>query len=335
MKTVSLVGVAHIHVPGFVNTLKRRSDEFKVVSVWDAEPARRSHWAAQTGAKEAASAAEAIGAGEIIIINSQTDSHADLVAEAAKTKKPLFVEKPLGLAGGDADLMADAIEKAGVIFQTGYFMRSDNNVQAIKKLIDTGALGKITKASVSNAHSGALGNWFAKKPDKPGEDWNWMTDPGRAGVGAFGDLGTHVLDLLIYWLGDVTGVTAQIDTVTNTYGCDESGQGLLRFKTGATATLTAGWVDVADPVRFQVSGTKGIATVIDNKLYVSKDGKLDLTTPFKDLPANAPHAFELFLDATMGKPLAVPLVTAREAAYRSTVMAAMYDGARNGKWVTL
>ncbi|MDB5327652.1 MAG: putative oxidoreductase [Phycisphaerales bacterium] len=333
MTKISFVGVAHIHVPGFVNMLKKHTD-VQVASVWDADPARRSHWAKATGAREAASPDEAIAAADAVVITSQTDGHAPLVASVAKSRKHVFVEKPLGMAHADAAEMAAAIEATGVIFQTGYFMRSEAPVQAIKKLIDSGALGQITKATASNAHSGAIGDWFKKKPDAPAEDWNWMTDVKQSGVGAFGDLGTHVLDILISWFGDVARVTAQIDNVTNTYGCDESGQGLIRFKSGVTATLTAGWVDVADPVRFLVSGTKGLAMVSNGKLYVTKDGKFDLSTPHTDLPPAAPHAFELFLEAITDKTPAVPLVTVREAAYRSTVMAAMYEGAKNAKWVT-
>ena len=229
MTKISFVGVAHIHVPGFVSMLKKHTD-VQVAAVWDADPARRSHWAKATGAREVDSAEEAIAAADAVVITSQTDGHAPLVAAVAKSKKHVFVEKPLGMAHADAAEMAAAIEATGVIFQTGYFMRSEAPVQAIKKLIDSGALGQITKATASNAHSGAIGDWFKKKPDARAEDWNWMTDVKQSGVGAFGDLGTHVLDILISWFGDVTRVTAQIDNVTNTYGCDESGQGLIRLQ---------------------------------------------------------------------------------------------------------
>jgi predicted dehydrogenase len=312
--------------------LAARSD-YRVTAVWDEEPARRAHWAKATGGREAASAADAIDNADGIVINSQTDRHADLVATAVKARKPLFVEKPLGMAAADAYAMADTIEAAGVIFQTGYFQRSAPAQRRIKQLIEAGDLGRITKATASNAHSGAIGDWFRHRPDAPGEDWNWMTDTKQSGVGAFGDLGTHALDILLWWLGDAARVTAQIDNVTNTYGCDESGQGMIRFTSGTTATLTAGWVDQADPVSYLVSGTEGLAAVIGGQLFVTRDGKLDLSKPEADLPASAPHAFELYLDAVAGREPAVPLVTAREAAYRSAAMGAMYDGAKNATWV--
>ena len=58
------------------------------------------------------------------------------------------------------------------------------------------------------------------------------------------------------------------------------------------------------------------------------DGK----TPWTDLPEPWPHAFDLFLDALTGKQ-GVPLVGVQEAAYRSTVMEALYRAAEARCWV--
>jgi hypothetical protein len=52
------------------------------------------------------------------------------------------------------------------------------------------------------------------------------------------------------------------------------------------------------------------------------------------LPDAWPHAFELFLDAVVGKP-DVPLVSPSEAALRSAVMAAMYRAVREQTWVRI
>jgi len=148
-------------------------------------------------------------------------------------------------------------------------------------------------------------------------------------------LGTHSLDILLWWLGNVDDATAMIDVGTDRYdGCDEVGEGLMRFNDGAIATLAAAWTDVANPVQYLVSGTEGHAAVIDGQLFFQSkrvDGA-DGKQPWTDLPEAWPHAFELFLDAVGGKE-GVPLVSAYEAAYRSAVMEAMYEGARTGQWV--
>jgi predicted dehydrogenase len=339
MTNIAFVGCAHIHTPGFINMLSRRND-VKVTAVWDPDTRRSTFRGQQLSAKVAPNA-EAIFADDSIkgvVICSETNRHEALVALAAKAKRHLFAEKPLGMGAKDGYAMADAIQAAGVLFQTGYFQRSDAKNRMVKDLIAKGALGRITKVYASNAHTGAIGNWFAARPEMYHDEWRWMADPKIAGVGAFGDLGTHALDILLWWLGDVSLATAQIDAVTNTYdGCDESGQGLMRFISGATGVLNAGWVDHADPVKYLVSGTEGHAAIIHDKLHVvsRKDARFDGSSPVRnnEMPAQGPHAFELFLDALVGKNLVVPLVGAREAAYRSSVMEAMYDGAKSNTWV--
>ena len=50
----------------------------------------------------------------------ETNLHEQVVMPAAAAKKHLFIEKPLGYGSADAYRTADAIEKAGVIYQAGY-----------------------------------------------------------------------------------------------------------------------------------------------------------------------------------------------------------------------
>jgi predicted dehydrogenase len=256
MTTVALVGVAHIHTPGFVKRLLAR-DDVQVKYVWDPQPER-----AQRRAEELS--AQVVAAPDIIwpdktvdaaIICSETNRHEGLILSAAAAKKHVFVEKPLGMGAKDAYRMADAIEQVGVLFQTGYFMRGMPVHRFLREQIQAGNLGKVTRVRMSNCHAGSLKGWFDT-------DWRWMADPQVAGCGAFGDLGTHRLDIMLWWMGDPVTVTADVDVATGRYGdCDEYGEGLLKFEGGAIGVLAGGWVDLADPVPLLVSGTEGHAYV--------------------------------------------------------------------------
>lgn len=331
-KTLAFVGVGHIHTPGFIRMLGERS-EISVKSVWDHDAERAARRAEELSAAVVAEAEAIWNDPEIdgVIICSETNLHESLVLKAAQAKKHMFVEKPLGITGRDAYAMAAAIEEAGVLFQTGYFMRGNPVHRFLKEEIAAGHFGRVTRIRHTNCHSGSLGGWFDT-------EWRWMADPAIAGVGAFGDLGTHSLDILLWLMGmgNVEQVTADIQVVTGRYGnCDETGEGILRFKTGAIGTLAAGWVDIAHPISAIVSGTEGHAYILDGKLFYQSqhvegaDGRTEWTT----LPDAWPHAFHLFLDALVGTP-DVSLVTAREAAVRSAVMEALYKGATEHTWAT-
>ncbi len=327
--TLAFVGVAHIHTPSFLDLLGKRGD-VKIKCIWDHDEARLSKCTATTGLKAAKDQEEIWSDPEItaVVICSETNRHLELVLAAVKAGKHMFVEKPLGITAKESGEMADAIEKAKLLFTTGYFMRTDPKHLFLKAEIAKGNFGKITRARGSLCHSGSLSGWFDT-------DWRWMADPKIAGVGAFGDLGTHKLDILMWLLGDVDSVTADVRPVTGRYGdCDETGEGLIQFKNGVIGTLAAGWVDIDDPVQLLLSGTEGHAAIVDNYLYYrsKKVPGGDSKDPYTKLPAGLPPPMSQFVDAVAGAH-AQPLVTAREAAARVTVMEAMYEAACERKWV--
>ena len=328
-KQVALIGCAHIHTPGFVKRLQDR-DDVQVAYVWDHDVVRATGWADALGAKVIAEPAIAFDDNKVdgVVICSETNRHEELVMPAVAAHKHLFVEKPLGFGADDAQRMAQAIDAAEVIFQTGYFQRGHPAHLFIKQQIENGSFGKITRLRHSNCHNGSLGDWFTPK-------WLWMTDKAQAGVGAFGDLGTHSLDIMMWLLGDVTQATASIQVATGRYGdCDEYGEGLLEFANGAVGSIAAGWVDVTHPVNLIISGTTGHAYVANGDVYFKSEqveGAIG-DEPWLDLPVAWPHAFELYLDALVGKD-DVPLVSVHEAAARSSVMEALYLAAEGKKWV--
>ena len=329
MVQVALVGCGHIHTPGFVKRLQARPD-VQVKAVWDHLPERARKWAEELGTQTVAEVAEIWDDPQVAgaIICSETNRHEPLVLAGAAAHKHLFVEKPLGLGAEDAGRMAAAVEKAGVLFQTGYFMRGNPIHLFLREQIQANHFGKITRIRLTNCHAGSLKGWFDT-------DWRWMADPAQAGVGGFGDLGTHSLDIMLWLMGDVIDVTAALGVATGRYGeCDEYGEGLLRFADGALGSLAAGWVDVAHPVSTVLSGTEGHAYVAQGKLYFQSSHVpgADGQAPWEQLPEAWPHAFELYLDALQGKD--VPLVGVHEAAARSAVMEALYEAARTQTWVT-
>ena len=333
MKTVGFLGAAHIHTPGFIKRVNERGDQFNAKAVWDSQPARAEIAAGQLSCAAVADYRDIVNDAEIdvVIVCSETSLHLELTEGAAAAGKDIFVEKPLGMGASDAYAMQRAIDAAGVIFQTGHFMRSMPVYRQLKAWIEAGTLGTITRIRHSNVHQGAIAAIFDHGRG-PYLDWLWMTDPALSGCGGFGDLGAHSLDILMWLMGDVTSVTAQVDRLLGKYACDEYGEGMLRFANGAIGTIAAGWVDVLRPQSILVSGTAGVAYVDDGKLYVQSD-KLPGTDggEWTDLPAALPHAFDLFLDAINGED--VPLISAKEAADRSAVMEAFYQAAATNSWV--
>ena len=79
------------------------------------------------GARQASSAAELICADDVdaVAVCSSTDTHVDLLVEAAAAGKPAFVEKPLSLDLAEVDRGIAAATEAGIAVQVGFNRRFD------------------------------------------------------------------------------------------------------------------------------------------------------------------------------------------------------------------
>lgn len=324
MLTTAFLGAAHIHTPGFVKRIKERGD-VAVKAVWDHDAERGQKTADEFGAAFVADVDSVVNDPEItsVVICSETNRHLELVEKAAAAGKHIFAEKPLAISAEEAEKMKEAVQKAGVVFQTGFFMRSSPTMQFLKREIAAGNLGTITRARHTNCHQGSLGGWFDTQ-------WRWIADKEQAGGGGFADLGAHSLDILLWVLrpacGEVKKAVASVGHATDRYGdIDEYGSGILTFESGAIAVIEASWVDPKLRSAVEVFGTKGQIQINGNKVnYYSELVEGADGGEWTDLPAQQPHAFELFWDKLAGKELGVDLISIEEAAEESRVMAEMY-----------
>ena len=324
MQTTAFLGVAHIHTPGFIGTINKR-DDVSCKYVFDHQSERAQKRATELGA-QVADIDTLLNDAEVtsVVICSETRHHLDLVTRAASAGKNIFVEKPLAISTEEANQIEAAIKKAGVEFQTGFFMRSSPANRFIKREVEAGNLGTVTRMRFTNCHQGSLAGWFDT-------EWRWIADKTEAGGGGFADLGAHALDIVLWCLvptcGEVVKTAATLGSATHRYGdIDEWGAGLVTFANGAVAIVEAGWVDPKYSAPVEVHGTRGQILIHGDKVfYYSELVEGADGGEWKDLPEGAPHAFALFWDKLEGKN--ADLVSVEEAARESRVMADLYVSA--------
>jgi len=78
---------------------------------------------------------------DAVIICSSTDTHAQIISEAAEAGKDIFCEKPIALGVEKIDQAIAAVKKAGVKLQVGFNRRFDPSFKKAKDLVAKGTVG--------------------------------------------------------------------------------------------------------------------------------------------------------------------------------------------------
>lgn len=168
------------------------------------------------------------------------DLHAEPNIAAAQAGKHVISEKPLGRNAEECKRMWEAVKKAKVKHQVAFNYRFVPAVRLIRNLIDAGKLGRIY-----HFRAAYLQEWIASE-DFP---MVWRLESKHAGSGALGDLGSHVVDLARYLVGEPKSLMARTETFIkqrkNAQGkmqkvdVDDAFQAIIEYRNGAVGTLEA------------------------------------------------------------------------------------------------
>jgi predicted dehydrogenase len=144
---------------------------------------------------------------DLVDICTPGDSHAEIAIAALDAGKHVLCEKPLANTTTEAEAMVDAAERAGVSgarAMVGFSYRRVPAVALARQLIAEGRVGPIR-----HVRALYLQDWIVD-PEFP---LVWRLRAERAGAGALGDLGAHIVDLTQFVTDDVlVGVAALTET---------------------------------------------------------------------------------------------------------------------------
>ncbi len=174
--------------------------------------------------------------------------HARQAMAAADAGKHILIEKPLAMTSEEGQKVVDYCESKGVKIAAGLMMRFGAYVQAMKKAVADGKIGKPVSAYAQ------FTCWY---PDMPG---NWRQSKKNGGGGAMMDMGVHCIDLLQYILGSkARDVVAFHDTLTFRYEVEDSSTVLMRLENGAQCVVQSNFniPDDAAKWRIEIFGDQG------------------------------------------------------------------------------
>ena len=155
--------------------------------------------------------------------------HAGPTIAAVQAGKHVICEKPLGLDADESHRMWQEAERAGVVHMCGFNYRFVPAVRLAKELIDRGEVGQIV-----HFRARYLQSWGW---DAPLDTWRF--DRAQAGTGAIGDLGSHIVDIARYLVGEIASVSAEVRTYVDGHPVDDAFVATIEFENGAIGTLEA------------------------------------------------------------------------------------------------
>ncbi|WP_425488100.1 Gfo/Idh/MocA family protein [Micromonospora jinlongensis] len=177
---------------------------------------------------------------DVIDVCTPGDSHAEIALAALAAGKHVLCEKPLANTVAEARAMTAAAELArasGVRSMCGFNYRRVPAVTMMRQLVADGRLGVIRHVRATY-----LQDWIVD-PQFP---LVWRLQKDRAGSGALGDIGAHIIDLTQFVTGQrISGVSAVTETFVKERPLPAESSGLAATVDGHTAPTGPVTVDDA------------------------------------------------------------------------------------------
>ncbi|MGI5154842.1 Gfo/Idh/MocA family protein [Microbispora sp. CA-102843] len=178
---------------------------------------------------------------QIVDICTPGDSHAEIAIAALEAGKHVLCEKPLANTVAEAEAMAVAAKEAaarGVRSMVAFNYRRVPAVALARRFVEEGRLGEIR-----HVRAQYLQDWIVD-PEFP---LVWRLQKDKAGSGALGDIGAHIIDTAQFIVGrSLTGVSALTETFVKQRPLAEGSSGLA----GEGGTGEMGEVTVDDAALF-------------------------------------------------------------------------------------
>lgn len=227
-----------------------QAPDFKLTVVADLDVKLAESLAAETSAVATTDVFAAVRRPDVdmVIVSTPPHVHADITLAALEAGKHVLCEKPLANTLEAALRMCETAEARGLQLRTGFNHRYFPSMAKARQMIEHGDIGKIIIAKAYAGHPG--GAEFGHE---------WVHDGRVTGGGSLVDNGIHILDLLRFFIGDVTTATGyKTNLVWDFPDAEDNGFALFRTKDGAVAQLQASWTEWRG-YRFwvEVVGTKG------------------------------------------------------------------------------
>lgn len=281
---VALFGVWHVHAADYTRCAMKYGE---VVGFYERNDELAEKFMASFPVHRFSTPEELLSSdAQGIIVCSASSDHVEDMVKIAKAGKDIFTEKVLALTDEDCNRIEKAVNENGVNFVISLFQKYRASRMTVKKVVDSGELGKINYMRFRNCHSGSTKDWLPKH----------FYNEKECGGGAMIDLGAHGMYLIEWILGmpitakSVFTVSCESPSVKekNLDSVEDNAVTVMSFSSGAIAINETGFVSNYSPVTLEVFGENGYVRMVkDNVVKCTKETEgVEVSVEIgKDLPA--------------------------------------------------
>jgi predicted dehydrogenase len=236
---------------------------------------------------------------DIVSITAPNALHEVIALRAIANNKVVYCEKPLSTTCSSAKVMTLAAEDRGIATMVGFNFLRNPLVKVCRDIISSGELGEVISFKGRHAE-----NYMANK----NVSHSFRTDV--SGGGALADIGSHIVSMSRFLLGDISEVVGRSRTVIKSrpvesgssevmpVNVDDLGHAVLQFSNGAIGSIEANWMATGRTMdlSFEVTGTKGAVAFSQermNELLIWEAGRSAGYSGFKKIetgPEHSPYA---------------------------------------------
>lgn len=205
---------------------------------------------------------------DCVFIGSVNSDHYQQVIKAAEAGKNILCEKPLSITSKQAEEMVEVCKRNNVFLAVNFIHRLHPHVIKAKELIKNQTIGKLVSVNVSC------------NLDFPPSN-NFRFNKELSGGGALRDLGTHMIDLLRFFGGEINEINGYMDNIIYNYEVEDYAAALVRFENNSYGSFNVSFNTKKAFNRVEILGHTGAISIenfigvkgVPSKLTIQLDGE--------------------------------------------------------------
>jgi len=189
---------------------------------------------------------------DAVIICLPNFLHEEAAVKSAEYRKDILLEKPLARSVGEGERILSAANKNAVKLMVGFDMRFEPAPLRIHDQIRDGYFGDVQLAEATNISGGP----FSPRSDHVGpvQVPSWWLNRDLVGGGALLDLGSHLIDLFVWYFGAAQSAKCYLKHLFKT-DLEDTATCVLKFKNGTVGIAKVGWFSKGFVESLQICGT--------------------------------------------------------------------------------